>query len=351
MEKIVISRDEVAQAAISEDVKPGPVAKLPPPISVWARVCLVPLVLVLPLLCLIAVIFRVAVRGLPPRTRYAWISFFFTLLVISGILTSIGFVVALSVSPMPSTLSQGLSELDNRTQFPSLPATQDLSPVQVSDQLKPLVAVITPVQRNWFSHLDGPSSVFGAGILLQSTPQGYLFATALHVVNGLRSRTRGSHALVASASGTWATGEVVGRNQDLDLALVWLPRSEGGTAFAIPVRANDDLRDGESIFVIGHPNGLRFTLSSGIVSRKDLNSIQITAPVSPGDSGGPLFDSHGNLAGIVTSMVDHQSNPNAENLNFAVRADALLDQTGWIFEGQGKQYLLNFMQSQHTNSH
>jgi hypothetical protein len=42
--------------------------------------------------------------------------------------------VALSVSPTPSSLSQGLSELDARTQFPSLPSLQDLSAVQVSDQ-------------------------------------------------------------------------------------------------------------------------------------------------------------------------------------------------------------------------
>jgi S1-C subfamily serine protease len=351
MEKIIISTDEVAQAAISEDGKPGPAAKLPPPISWWSRACLAPLVLVLPLLCLITVILRVAVRGLPPRTRYAWVSFFSTLLVISGFLTSIGFAVAFSVSPTPSSLSQGLSELDSRTQFPSLPSTQDLSAVQVSDELKSLVTVITPTQRNWFSHLDGPSSVFGAGILLQATPQGYLFATALHVVNGLSSHAGGPHALVAAASGTWATAEIVGRNQNLDLALLWLPRSQGGSTFALPVAANKDLKDGESIFVIGHPNGLRFTLSTGIVSRKDQDLIQITAPISPGDSGGPLFDARGDLAGIVTSMVDRQSSPNAENLNFAVRADALLDPAGWNFEGQGKQYLTNFEQAQHTYSH
>jgi S1-C subfamily serine protease len=349
MEKIVINNDELAQAAISVIEVSGPAAKLPPPIPWWAKVCLAPLVLVLPLLCLMTIILRVAVRNLPPRTRYAWIALFSTLLAISGILTSIGFVVAYTVSPAPSAVSTGLSEIDSRTKFPSLPAAQDLTAVQVSDELKPLVTVISPAQRNWFSHVEGPSAVFGAGIFLHATPQGYLIATALHVINGLSARNGGQHALVASLSGTWASAEVVGRNGKLDLALLWLPRFQGDSSFAIPVAADEDLKDGESVFVIGHPQGLRFTLSTGIVSRKDQDTIQITAPVSPGDSGGPLFNSRGELAGIVTSMVDRGSTPNAENLNFAVRADGLLDNSGWTFSGQGQQYLSSFVKSQQAN--
>ena len=83
--------------------------------------------------------------------------------------------------------------------------------------------------------------------------------------------------------------------------------------------------------MIGHPEGLRFTLSTGIISRLDGPLIQLSAPVSPGNSGGPVFDDRGDLVGIVTSMVDKHGDPNAENLNFAVRADALLDDTNWEF--------------------
>ena len=57
------------------------------------------------------------------------------------------------------------------------------------------------------------------------------------------------------------------------------------------------------MFVIGHPEGLRFTLSTGIISQI-LRTIQISAPVSPGNSGGPVFDDKGELVAIVTSMVD-----------------------------------------------
>jgi serine protease Do len=311
--------------------------------------CLSPLVLVLPILCLVAVLLRVATRGLPPRSRYAWVSFFSTLLIISGILTSIGGVLAFTLTPTPAEVSQGLSELDSRTAFPVLPAEQELTAETVSDELKPLVTVITPVRRNWFSHVEGPSAVLGAGILLQAGKDGYLIATARQVVDGGAGTANGQHVLVASASGTWATAEVVARHQNLDLLLIWLPRKAGKASFTLPIAKAEQVKGGETIFVIGHPQNLRFTLSTGIISRKDQDSFQLSAPVSPGNSGGPMFDSRGQLAGIVTSMVDKNNSPNAENLNFAVRADALLEMSGWTFSGDGRRYLAAFEQSQHSD--
>jgi S1-C subfamily serine protease len=352
MEKIVISPDEIAQTPTSAEEPGVPTPKLPSPVPWWAKLCLAPLALVLPLLCLLTLILRVAMRGLPPRTRYAWISYLSTLLAISGILTSIGVVIVLTTAPAPSLgPSQGLSELDSRTQFPALPSLQDLTAVEASDELKPLVTVVTPAQRNWFSHAEGPSQVFGAGVLLQATPQGYLIATALHVINGLSAKSGSQRALVASISGIWAGADVVGRNASFDLALLWLPRFSGTSSFTVPIAPAQNVKDGESVFVIGHPQGLRYTLSTGIVSRKQDDTIQITAPVSPGNSGGPVFDGRGELAGIVTSMVDRNSSPNAENLNFAVRADTLINDSGWAFTGDGRRYLENYEQSQKSIQH
>ena len=96
--------------------------------------------------------------------------------------------------------------------------------------------------------------------------------------------------------------------------------------------------------MIGHPEGLRFTLSTGIISRLHGSTLQISAPVSPGNSGGPVFDDRGELVGIVTSMVDKHGDPNAENLNFAVSADALLHDSGWQFSGVGKRRLSDFIE-------
>jgi S1-C subfamily serine protease len=351
MEKIVISADEIAQTTHPADEPVVLSTKLPPPISRWAKACLSPLVLVLPILCVVSILMQIAVRGLPPRTRFAWASFFSTLLAVSGILTSVGGVIAFSVRPVPSVVSQGLSDLDNRTAFPALPADHDLTAEEVSAELKPLVVVITPSRRNWFSKSDEPSNMLGAGILLEATAQGYLIATARHVVDGELGKPAGTKVLVASTSGAWAVADVVARHQNLDLSLIWLPRRSGQAEFILPVSGIKMLKDGQTIYVIGHPQGLRFTLSTGIISRKDQDALQISAPVSPGNSGGPLFDTRGRLAGIVTSMIDKNQSPNSENLNFAVRTDALLETSGWTFSGEGRRYLTGFQQPQHTDSH
>ena len=94
--------------------------------------------------------------------------------------------------------------------------------------------------------------------------------------------------------------------------------------------------------MIGHPEGLRFSLSTGVISRTGPGTIQMTAPTSPGNSGGPVFDDKGNLVAIVTSVIDKQNDPNAENINFAARADALLEESGWNFFGAGRERLISF---------
>jgi S1-C subfamily serine protease len=80
------------------------------------------------------------------------------------------------------------------------------------------------------------------------------------------------------------------------------------------------LRTGQKVYAIGAPAGLELTISEGIVSslrRVDEGTvIQTTAPISPGSSGGGLFDLAGNLVGIMTFQ--HRF---GQNLNFALPAD------------------------------
>lgn len=348
MERIVVTASEIAhtEPASSEPAREG--VRLPAAIPVWARLCVAPLVLALPLLCIVSVVLRVALRNLAPRNRFAWTSYLSTLLAISGVLTTVGFLVVLYSGTTPPMASQGLSELDARIEYPQLPSAEPLSSVQTADELKPLVTVITPAAKNLLGKNESPSNMLGAGVILMSTPEGYLIATARHVVDGGEKHVGSGRVLVASASGTWAGADVVARHQTLDLALVWLKRSEGVARFVLPVALPAALQVGEEISVIGHPQGLRFTLSTGIVSRKDQATIQLTAPVSPGNSGGPVFDRRGELTGIVISMVDRGESPNAENLNFAVEADALLRSAEWNYMGQGKHMLEAFEQAQQT---
>jgi|HubBroStandDraft_6_1064221.scaffolds.fasta_scaffold00118_10 S1-C subfamily serine protease len=343
MEKIVIGSGEIAQVGPPPEQPNRLEPKLPPPVPIWAKVAMAPLVFVLPLLCLIALILRVATRGLPPRTRFAWLSYLSTLLIVSGLLTSAASVLTVAFVPLPAIVSRNLNELDSRTTFPTLPSASPLSAKEVSEELKPLVAVITPARQTWFSKKEMPSNGFGAGVVLEATADGYLILTARHVIDESLFTSNGSRALVAMASGTWAGADVIARHKNLDLLLLWMPREEGNGSFLQPVEPQSQISEGENIFVIGHPQGLRFTLSTGIISRSDKDVLQISAPVSPGNSGGPVYDDHGNLIGIVTSMVDRGMNPNAENLNFAVRADAVLDPERWDFLGDGRKKLQQFV--------
>jgi S1-C subfamily serine protease len=136
---------------------------------------------------------------------------------------------------------------------------------------------------------------------------------------------------------------VIARHKSLDLLLLWVPRERGNATFVQPLARATPPSEGENVFVIGHPEGLRFTLSTGIISRLHGSTIQMSAPVSPGNSGGPVFDDRGNLVGIVTSMVDKHGDPNAENLNFAVRADALLEESDWEFASFGHKRLTDYV--------
>ena len=331
--KVVISKQEIGEVSLPAD----PVFEAPtlrPAIPVWGRIALAPLVIVLPLLCVIAAVLRISLRNQPPRTKHAWAAFLSTLLIISGLTTTVASVAVMSFQPAPLAAGTGLAELDERTTFPVLPATEPLDGPAVSQKLKPLVFVISPVARPWFSRGESASGMFGAGVLIQADAAGYLIATARHVVP-----ERTSRVVVSSLSGQWSVADVVGRHKDLDLALVWLRRNSGGSAFSQPVTT---AADGESIFVIGHPEGLRFAQSNGIVSRHEDGVVQISAPVSPGNSGGPVYDADGNLIAIVSRTFDKASEPNAENLGFAVPADALLRMDRWDLNDRGRQCLQKF---------
>ena len=215
MEKIVISSREVAETSPPPDEPVRLEPKLPPAVPWWAKLALSPLVLFLPLLCLVAVVLRVAMRGLPPRTRFAWTSLVATLLSVSGLITSVAVVLVMTLHPLPSLIGVGLADLDERTEFPALPVIAALSPRQASENLKPLVSVVSPARRTWFTHQVAPSAGFGAGTLLQADSDGYLFATARHVVDGLawQSDRSDNSVLIAMASGAWGEGQVVARHR------------------------------------------------------------------------------------------------------------------------------------------
>jgi hypothetical protein len=96
--------------------------------------------------------------------------------------------------------------------------------------------------------------------------------------------------------------------------------TEPGLTPVRAVRPFRDLKVGERVYTIGNPRGLERTLGEGLISglrsTREGNWVQTTAPVSPGSSGGGLFDERGNLIGVTTFIVKE-----SQALNFAIAAD------------------------------
>ena len=143
------------------------------------------------------------------------------------------------------------------------------------------------------------------------------------VVTGIGTVITNCHVATAGGSLTVKVGpeqfsaSVEVADEEYDLCRLSVT---GLTAPAVTIGTADSLRTGQKVFAIGSPQGLELTISDGIVSgMRDLPQgrvIQTTAPISPGSSGGPLFDAYGRLVGIMTFQ--HRS---GQNLNFAVPAD------------------------------
>lgn len=100
-------------------------------------------------------------------------------------------------------------------------------------------------------------------------------------------------------------------------------RSEVPLTPVAGLRRYADVQVGEQVFSVGSPNGLENTLGAGLLSGKRvverIELLQTSAPISPGSSGGGLFDSEGRLIGITTFLLR-----DSQNLNFAIPIDGYL---------------------------
>jgi S1-C subfamily serine protease len=122
--------------------------------------------------------------------------------------------------------------------------------------------------------------------------------------------------------GRTTDGFVLYKDAEVDLAIVALRPAEGLRRAALAAATRN--RVGDPVFAIGSPRGLESSLSSGIISAMRRNGhvveIQTTAPISPGSSGGGLFNDRGQLIGITTSKAR-----GGENINFAIDTEAAFD--------------------------
>jgi S1-C subfamily serine protease len=342
-EKLIISADEIAFASSEEPIGPGeseatPVGQL----SWWGRAALIPLVLVLPLLCIAAVMVRLANRRGTPAVKAAWNSYLGTLLVISGLLSSFLIAGVLVRGTTPTWFSPRLASLDRYDAFPTFEGDRTLDAGEVFALFKPLLFVVAPVPRfGVLSNQYLQRASIGSAFLVATLSDGYVLATNRHVADaeeGWLSVRDANEVLLFSHEWDSAKARVIARHSDLDMALLWLDGAPKTANFHQQIAAFDQFAVGDRIYVLGHPERLFFSMSDGMISRvADSNTIQITAPISPGSSGGPVLDERGNLLGLVSSMLDRRFRPNAQNLNFAVRADALTSPEGWVVDPTAKK--------------
>jgi S1-C subfamily serine protease len=156
--------------------------------------------------------------------------------------------------------------------------------------------------------LDERGSVTGQGSGFIVTPQGAV-VTNYHVVQGassLRVKLPGGDA--------YKTSDLIDVDDAKDIAIVKIK------GFKLPVVAlgdSDKAETGETIVAISSPEGLVNSISTGVISgvrRFDTHRVfQISAPISQGSSGGALFNSNGEVIGVITYLLK-----SGQNLNFAV---------------------------------
>ncbi len=159
-------------------------------------------------------------------------------------------------------------------------------------------------------------SSLGSGFVIDATG---IIITNNHVIDGADEIT------AIFNDGTRLRAEVVGRDRDIDIAVLRVQPTR--PLRAVNLADSDKIRIGEPVMAIGNPLGLGGTVTAGIVSAKNRdiqsgpfdNYIQTDAAINRGNSGGPLFNMAGDVIGINTAIFS-QSGGNI-GIAFAVPAN------------------------------
>jgi len=177
-----------------------------------------------------------------------------------------------------------------------------------------------PLAKDLKKH--GSSS--GTGFAISSNG---IIITNNHVVRGA------TKIMVKGINGDFSKSykaKIIIEDKNNDLSLIQIEDANFSTLGAIPYLIPTKTVDvGTSVFVLGYPlratMGDEIKLTNGIVSSKsgfqgDVTSYQISAPVQPGNSGGPLFDSKGNIIGIINAK-----HLGAENVSYGIKSSYIIN--------------------------
>lgn len=208
------------------------------------------------------------------------------------------------------------------------PKDDELNAEQIIEKYKPALISIWMNDKDYYSYTTyrytDTTILNGSGFIL--TEDG-LIGTNYHVVEQIDS------LIVKTSDGIFYNAELVLIDETNDFAIIKITDSGGKKFPVVKLGNSDDVKAGQEVFAIGSPLGFEYTISSGIVAAVRENEkvnftdpetyvnkektfskvIQITAAISPGNSGGALFNKRGEVIGITTYTYIGYG-----NLNFAV---------------------------------
>jgi S1-C subfamily serine protease len=180
-----------------------------------------------------------------------------------------------------------------------------LTPAEIFSRARPSVVLLT------MQDARGQPISLGSGFFIDKD----VVATNFHVIDGAAA----GHAKITGQTAKLNIKGTIAVDALHDLALLQLDAS---SAVRLPVASKLSVNIGDAVYAIGNPKGLEGTFSEGIVSSvRALGSdriLQITAPISPGSSGGPVLDQSGNVVGVSFATIEK-----GQNLNFAIPSDYL----------------------------
>lgn len=182
----------------------------------------------------------------------------------------------------------------------------EMTTSQIAKKYSSSVVTIIALDEN-----DQPLSL-GSGFFINENGD---IATNYHVLEG------SSKAIIKTMDGGKGTIlKIIKVDPEIDLLVA---KTTLKNTRPLPLGDSDIITVGEDIVAIGNPAGLEGSLSKGIISgiRKvdDFRFIQITAPISPGSSGGPVFNLSGKVIGVATAYLDY-----GQSLNFAMPINYLI---------------------------
>lgn len=189
-----------------------------------------------------------------------------------------------------------------------------------------VVAISNESTTNVFGQVTETASS-GSGFIISK--DGYI-VTNNHVVSGAEKLT------VIMTSGEEHEAKIIGADSENDVALIKIDAADLPT---VPIGDSDEIEVGQQVCAIGNPLGeLTNTLTVGYVSALDreinengtpINMFQTDCAINSGNSGGPLFDMHGNVVGITTAKYSsngyNMSSASIEGIGFCVPISDAMD--------------------------